>query len=89
MTSRTVFVAVAVLGSLLLASMGSAEDALSLRKGPWPIRNGHNSQPTERGLRALNQRDVTPDQAREIDRLYNKLLADDEKARERYSTPKH
>jgi hypothetical protein len=88
MTSRTVFVAAAVLGSLLFASMGSADDALSLRKGSWPIRNGHNSQPTEWELRALNQRDVTPDQAREIDRLYNKLLADDENARKRYPTLK-
>jgi hypothetical protein len=84
MTSKTVFAAAAVLLSLLLVSMGSAEDALSVRERSWPIRDGHNLQPTERELRALNQQDVTPDQAREIDRLYNQLLAEDEKARKRY-----
>jgi hypothetical protein len=84
------FVAVAaVLASLLFASVGSAEDASSLRKGSWPIRNGHNYQPTERELRALNQQDVTPDQARDIDRLYDELLLDNEKARKRYPTAKH
>src|ERR1700756_5630157 len=46
-----------------------------LHRGPWPIRNGRNYQPTEHELRALHQEDVTLDQAREIDRLYDKLLA--------------
>jgi hypothetical protein len=89
MTSKTAFAVAAVLVSLLLASIGSAEDALSHRKESWPIHNGHNLQPTERELRALNQQDVTPDQVREIDRLYNRLMADDEKARKRYLTPNH
>ena len=43
-------------------------------QGPWPIRNGHNYQPTEHELKALHQEDVTPDQAREIDRSYDQLL---------------
>jgi hypothetical protein len=53
----------------------NAEGAPPLDKGPWPIRNGLNYQPTEQELRALHQEDVTPDQAREIDRLYGQLLA--------------
>ena len=53
----------------------NAEGAPPLHKGPWPICNGLNYQPTERELRALHEEDVTPDQAREIDRLYDQLLA--------------
>jgi hypothetical protein len=53
----------------------NTEDAPPLHEGPWPIRNGLNYQPTEQELRALHQEDVTPDQAREIDRLYDQLLA--------------
>jgi hypothetical protein len=53
----------------------NAENAPLIHEGPWPIRNGHNYQPTEHELRALHQEDVTPDQAREIDRLYDQLLA--------------
>jgi hypothetical protein len=87
--SKTFVAVTAVLASLLLAGVGSAEDASSLRKGSWPIRNGHNNQPTERELRALNRHDVTPDQARDIDRLYDELLVDNEKARRRYPAPKH
>jgi hypothetical protein len=57
------------------ALAANAEGAPALRKGPWPIRNGHNYQPTEHELRALHQEDVTLDEAREIDRLYDQLLA--------------
>ena len=76
------------LASLLLAGSGSAEDAGSLRKGSWPIRNGHNYQPTARELRSMERQDVTPDQAREIDRLYDELMANSAKFRKRHSTPK-
>jgi hypothetical protein len=62
------------LASSLLASIGSAEDAPPLHKRPWPIRDGHNYQPTEHELRASHEKDVTPGQAREIDRLYDQLL---------------
>ena len=58
-----------------------ADGVPPLHKGPWPICNGLNYQPTERELRALHQEDVTPDQAREIDRLYDQLLAGNEKVR--------
>jgi hypothetical protein len=57
------------------ALAANAEKAPPIHEGPWPIRNGHNYQPTEHELRALHQEDVTPDQAREIDRLYDQLLA--------------
>jgi hypothetical protein len=53
----------------------NAEGVPPLHRGPWPIRNGRNYQPTEHELRALHREDVTLDQAREIDRLYDKLLA--------------
>ena len=75
MSSKIVFGVALALASLLLANIGSAEGAPSLRKGPWPIRNGHDYQPTEHELRALHEEDVTPGQAREIDRLYDQLLA--------------
>jgi hypothetical protein len=73
MSRRNVFGVALVLASLL-ANIGSAEDSPPLHKGPWPIRNGHNYQPTEHELRALHLEDVTLDQAREIDRLYDQLL---------------
>jgi hypothetical protein len=89
MSSKIVFGVALVLASLLLANIGSAEDAPSLHKGPWPIRNGRNYQPTEHELRALHLEDVTPDQAREVDRLYDQLLSSSEKVRNRHRTPKH
>ena len=88
MSSKIVFGVALVLASLLPLSSGSAE-APTLHKGPWPIRNGHNYQPTERELKALHLEDVTPDQAREIDRLYDQLLASSEKDRNRYPIRKH
>ena len=89
MSSKIVFGVALALASLLLANIGSAEDAPSLRKGPWPIRNGHNYQPTEHELRALHLEDVTPDQAREVDRLYDQLLSSSEKVRNGHRAPKH
>jgi len=62
------------LASVLLASIEATEGSPPLHKGRWPIRSGHNYQPTEHELRALHLKDVTPDQAREIDRLYDQLL---------------
>ena len=75
MSSKTVFGAVLVVSSLLLANAGHAGQVPPIHKGPWPIHNGRNTQPTENGLRSSHLRDVTPDQAREIDRLYSELLA--------------
>jgi hypothetical protein len=89
MSSKIVFGVALVLASLLLANIGSAEDAPLLHKGSWPIRNGRNYQPAEHELRALHEEDVTPGQAREIDRLYDQLLASGEQVRNRHSAPKH
>jgi hypothetical protein len=89
MSSRIFFAVALTLASLLPASIGSAADSPPLHRGPWPIRNGHNYQPTEHELRALQLEDVTPDQAREIDRLYDELLASSEKIRSRHPAPKH
>ena len=38
MSSKIVFGVALALASLLLANIGSAEDAPPLHKGPWPIR---------------------------------------------------
>jgi hypothetical protein len=89
MSRKVVFGGALVVASLLLAKSGLAEDAPALHKGPWPIHNGRNYQPTERELRALHQEEVTPDQAREIDRLYDQLLPSSEKVRDRHPAPKH
>ena len=71
------------------ALAANTEGAPPLHNEPWPIRNGYNYQPTEHELRAFHQEDVTPDQAREIDRLYDQLLASSEKDRNRHPTPMH
>ena len=63
----------------ILAEPGVAKDAPPLHQGPGPIYNGFNHQPTQGELRALHQQDVTPDQAHEIDRLYDQLLSSSEK----------
>ena len=59
----------------ILAEPGVAKDAPPLRQGPGPIYNGVDHQPTQDELRALGQQDVTPNQAHEIDRLYDQLLS--------------
>jgi hypothetical protein len=75
MSSKAIFSVVLVVSSLLLANVGYADQAPPVHKGAWPIRNGHNYQPTENELRSSHLQDVTPDEAREIDRLYDQLLA--------------
>ena len=75
MSRKTIFGLALVILSLLLANVGYAEQAPLVRKGPWPIRNGHNYQPTANDLRSSHLQDVTPGESREIDRLYDQLLA--------------
>ena len=75
MSRKTVIGLGLVVSSLLLANVGYAEQATLVHKGPWPIRNGHNYQPTENELRSSHLQDVTPGEAREIDRLYDQLLS--------------
>jgi hypothetical protein len=88
MSRKIVFGVALALASLLLANIGSAEDSSPLHKGPWPIRNGHNYQPTEHDLRALHLEEVTPDQAREVDRLYDQLLTRSENVHSRHPAPR-
>jgi hypothetical protein len=88
MSRKIVFGVALALAALLLPSIGSAEDSPPLHEGPWPIRNGHNYQPTEHELRALHLQDVTPDQAREIDRLYDQLLPRSENIHNRHPAPR-
>jgi hypothetical protein len=71
------------------ALAANAESAPPPHGGPWPIHDGRNYQPTENELRTLHLQDVTPDQAREIDRLYDQLLAGSEKVGNQHPTPKH
>jgi hypothetical protein len=89
MLSKCVVGTVLIVASLLLARTGLAEGSSPIHRGPWPIRDGFNHQPTEHELEALHLRDVTPDQAREIDRLYDQLLSGSENARNQYPTPRH
>jgi len=64
-----------VLGGTLLPSTsgGYAADAPRLHRGPWPIWHWHNHQPRQAQLDAMHKGDVTPEESREIDRLYMQL----------------
>ena len=51
----------ALVGALSFpAHPGIAQEAPSLHQGQWPIQNGIKRQPTQNELRALHDRDVTP-----------------------------
>jgi hypothetical protein len=66
--SYKAFLALALVGALsFLAQRGIAQET--------PIQNGIKHQPTENELRALHDQDVTPNDAREIDRLYDELMS--------------
>lgn|GEM_PF-2593053 len=82
----TVLVVRAIALGTPTALAANAESAPSLHSGPWPIHNGRNYQPTMDELKTLNLEDVTPDQAREIDRLYDQLLAGSEQVQHRHPT---
>jgi len=62
---------------LVSVSRSDAKDEQRLHPGPWPIWHWHNHQPTERQLDSLRASDVTPQQGREIDRLYMQLEGGD------------
>jgi hypothetical protein len=55
------------------ASRGYAENAPLPHRGPWPIWHWHNHQPRRDQLRAMHKRDLTSEEAREVDRLYWEL----------------
>jgi hypothetical protein len=75
---------VAFVLAFALSSPFALAGAPQPHRRPWPIENGHNHQPTQQELEALHMQDVTPDQAREIDRLYEQLLSGNEKLRNRH-----
>jgi hypothetical protein len=71
----------------LLVQRGIAQGPTPLHHGPWPIHNGFNHQPTQNELTVLHHQDVTPDEAREIDRLYDRLLSGGEEVLSQHSAP--
>jgi len=74
MPDKTRTAAIAFCAILLAStSAGYGDDTAHRHPEPWPIWNWRNHQPTQRQLDALHKRDVTPEQAREIDRLYMQL----------------
>ena len=75
MSNKMLFAFALVAVPSFVAQRGIAENASSLYQGQWPIQNGFNHQPTQNELGALHDQDVTSDQAREIDRLYDQLLS--------------
>jgi hypothetical protein len=79
MSSKFVFACALVAALSFLAQRGAADDVPRLHSGPWPIYNGFNHQPTQNELKALHQQDVTTDQARDVDRLYDQFLSNSEK----------
>jgi hypothetical protein len=79
MSNRVVFVSALIAALSFLVQPGVAQDSPLFHRGPWPIHDGFNHQPTWNELRALNHQDVTPDAARVIDRLYDQLRSDSDK----------
>ena len=60
---------------LFLGTVGFTEEAPALHQRDWPIHNGHDQQPTQDQLNALDQQDVTDKQAQEVDQLYDRLMS--------------
>ena len=78
--SRKVVCAFVLAAALSIpAEIKAAEGEPLLHQGPWPIQDGFDRQPTEDELRASHQQDVTPNQAHEIDRLYDQLMSSSQK----------
>jgi hypothetical protein len=63
----------------LVGAHGFAEDSPPTHQGVWPIYNGHNHQPTRDQLSTLHVEDVTPNQAQDVDRLFDQLLSNSER----------
>jgi hypothetical protein len=59
----------------VIPGTAATQAAPPFHRGPWPIQNGFDQQPTQYELRALHRQDVTPDEAREINQLYDQLLS--------------
>ena len=89
MSNKVVLASALVAALSLLVQRGVAQDLSSFHREPWPIHNGFNHQPTQNELRALHYQDVTPDEAHEIDRLYDQLLSGNEKVLRQHPAPGH
>jgi hypothetical protein len=89
MSNKVVLASALVAALSLLVQRGVAQDPSPFHRGPWPIHNGFNHQPTQNELRALHHQDVTPDEARELDRLYDQLLSGTEKVLRQHPAPGH
>jgi hypothetical protein len=75
-------IAIVCVSGVALSFLGTpafAEEAPPVHQGDWPIQNGHDQQPTQDELNSLHLHDVTPNQAQEVDRLYDKLLSNSER----------
>ena len=71
---HTIRFACVAVGALLVVSIGRAEEIKPLpHVGAWPIQHGHNLQPRADQLKAMQREDLTPQESREVDRLYQQL----------------
>jgi hypothetical protein len=52
---------------------GVANAAPTRHPRPWPIHNWHQFQPRETQLKAMHIQDITPREARKVNRLYWEL----------------
>ena len=77
MSSRIV-IACALSAALFMGTQGFAADA-PVHPGPWPIYDWRDHQATQGELNADHLHDVTPNQAKEVDKLYNQLLSSSHK----------
>jgi hypothetical protein len=71
MSHKTLFALALIAALSVLAQRGVAQETPSLS---GPIQNGIKHQPTQNELKALGNTDVSPNDAREIDRLYDELM---------------
>jgi Spy/CpxP family protein refolding chaperone len=71
--SRIVLACTLVAALSFVGTPGFGKDARLPHDGAWPIYDWHDHQPTQDQLNALHLRDITPNQAQEVDRLYNQL----------------
>jgi hypothetical protein len=75
MSSKVVCACALATALSIPAQLGVAYGSPADPQALWPIHNGFNHQPTEGELKGLHWQDVTPDQAHEIDRLYDELTS--------------